>query len=96
MANILADRDSFHAAPWFRSLRIGGIQSLTLNRQKIRQPSPPGLGKHFQPDGSNLPWVVAELPKDSERLDQWLAHVRTALPDITDITTIERPEDRHR
>jgi predicted ATPase len=96
LANIPADRDSFHAAPWFRSLLIDGIQSLTLNSQKIRQPSPPGLGKRFQPDGSNLPWVVAELIKDTERFDQWLAHVRTALPDIADIETIERPEDRHR
>ena len=96
LANIPADRDSFHAAPWFRSLLIDGIQSLTLNSQKIRQPSPPGLGKRFQPDGSNLPWVVAELRKDKGRFEEWLAHVRTALPDIGDIETIERPEDRHR
>lgn len=96
LANIPADRDSFHAAPWFRGLLIDGIQSLTLNSQKIRQPSPPGLGKRFQPDGSNLPWVIAELRKDKGRFEEWLAHVRTALPDIGDIETIERPEDRHR
>lgn len=96
LANIPADRDSFHAAPWFRSLLLDGIQSLTLNSQKIRQPSPPGLGKRFQPDGSNLPWVVAELRKDKGRFEEWIAHVRTALPDIRDIETIERPEDRHR
>jgi len=96
LANIPADRDSFHAAPWFRSLLIDGIQSLTLNSQKIRQPSPPGLGKRFQPDGSNLPWVIAELRKDKGRFEEWIAHVRTALPDIQDIGTIERPEDRHR
>lgn len=96
LANIPADRDSFHAAPWFRTLLIDGIQSLTLNSQKIRQPSPPGLGKRFQPDGSNLPWVIAELRKDQRRFEEWIAHVRTALPDIRDIETIERPEDRHR
>jgi len=96
LANIPADRDSFHAAPWFRGLLIDGIQSLTLNSQKIRQPSPPGLGKRFQPDGSNLPWVVAELRKDKRRFEEWIAHVRTALPDIRDIETIERLEDRHR
>jgi predicted ATPase len=96
LANIPADRDSFHAAPWFRSLLIDGIQSLTLNSQKIRQPSPPGLGKRFQPDGSNLPWVIAELQKNKQRFDEWIEHVRTALPDILEILTIERPEDRHR
>ncbi|NKB72638.1 MAG: AAA family ATPase [Candidatus Latescibacteria bacterium] len=96
LANIPADRDSFHAAPWFRSLLIEGIQSLTLNSAKIRQPSPPGLGRQFQPDGSNLPWVVAELRKNPDRFADWLAHVRTALPDIEDIQSVERPEDRHR
>lgn len=96
MANIPADRDSFHAAPWFRELLVNGIQTLTLNSQKIRQPSPPGLGKRFQPDGSNLPWVVAELRKDKDRFAQWLDHVRTALPDIEEIKSVERPEDKHR
>ena len=96
MANIPADREAFRAAPWFRDLLLNGIQSLTLNSQKIRQPSPPGLGRHFQPDGSNLPWVVAELRKTPDRFRQWLEHVRTALPDLDDIDSVERPEDRHR
>lgn len=96
LANIPADLDSFVSAPWFRSLLVDGIQSLTLNSQKIRQPSPPGLGHGFQPDGSNLPWVIAELRKTPARFAQWLAHVNTALPDILDIETVERPEDRHR
>ena len=96
MANIPADRDSFRAAPWFRDLLVNGIQSLVLNSLALRQPSPPGLGRSFQPDGSNLPWVVAELHKNEKRFEQWLEHVRTALPDIEDIESIERPEDRHR
>lgn len=96
MGNIPADRDSFHAAPWFRDLLAEGVQRLILNSQKIREPSPPGLGHGFQPDGSNLPWVITELKKDQRRFEQWLDHVRTALPDIEDVDSIERPEDRHR
>lgn len=96
MANIPADRDSFRAAPWFRDLLIDGVQSLTLNSQTIRLPSPPGLGRRFQADGSNLPWVVAELKRNPARFQQWLEHVRTALSDIEDIESVERPEDRHR
>jgi predicted ATPase len=38
--------------------------------------------------------VVADLPED-RRLD-WVSHVAQALPDLREITTIERPEDRHR
>ncbi len=96
MANIPADRDSFHAAPWFRDLLAKGIQSLTLNSRKMRQPSPPGLGRGFLPDGSNLPWVIAELQQDEPRCEDWIDHLRTALPDIERIRSIERPEDRHR
>jgi predicted ATPase len=28
--------------------------------------------------------------------EQWVEHVRTALPDIRDIETVERPDDKHR
>ena len=72
------------------------MQSIVLNSQKIRQPSPPGLGLRFQTDGSNLPWVIDALRRDKQRFQAWLDHVRTALEDIVDIDTVEREEDRHR
>jgi len=96
LANIPADRESFVVAPWFRNLLDEGVQSLVLNSQMIRQPSPPGLGLGFQTDGSNLPWVIDRLRRDERRFQGWIDHVRTALEDIEDIDTIERPEDRHR
>ena len=96
LANIPADEGSFPVSSWFRDLLESGVQSVTLNSQTIRQPSPPGLGLRFQTDGSNLPWVIAELRKDSRRFAGWLEHVRTALSDIADIETVEREEDRHR
>jgi predicted ATPase len=96
LANLPADSESFPVSTWFRNLLDRGVQSVTLNSQVIRQPSRPGLGRRFQTDGSNLPWVVAELKKDARRFQSWLQHVQTALADIRDIDTIERPEDRHR
>lgn len=96
LANIPADSDSFPVSIWFRNLLEKGVQTFVLNSKVIRQPSPPGLGRRFQTDGSNLPWVIAELRKDAQRFQAWLDHVRTALEDIKDIDTIERPEDRHR
>ncbi len=95
LANIPADSESFPVSTWFRSLLEKGVQTFVLNSQVIRQPSPPGLGRRFLADGSNLPWIIAELRKDSKRFGDWLAHVRTALEDIRDIAIIERPEDRH-
>ncbi len=96
LANIPADQESFPASTWFRDLLETGVQKIVLNSQIIRQPSSPGLGRRFLTDGSNLPWVIEELRKDDFRYKQWLSHVRTALEDVRDIITIERPEDRHR
>ena len=96
LAHMPADEDNFPASSWFRRMLENGVQNVVLNSQIIRQPSPPGLGKHFKTDGSNLPWVIAELRKDRDRFALWLDHVQTALEDITDIDTVERAEDRHR
>jgi len=96
LANVPADELSFPVSTWFRDLLERGIQSFVLNSQVIRQPSPPGQGLTFRSDGSNLPWVIAELRRNPPRFQDWLDHVRTALEDIRDIDTIERPEDRHR
>ncbi|WP_218511183.1 AAA family ATPase [Variovorax sp. dw_308] len=96
LANVPADEASFPVSSWFRDLLETGVQNVVLNSQTIRQASPPGLGSRFQTDGSNLPWVIAELRKDAKRFAGWLDHVRTALEDVADIDTVEREDDRHR
>jgi predicted ATPase len=96
LANIPADKESFPVSSWFRNLLEKGVQPFVLNSQLMRHPSPPGLGRRFQTDGSNLPWVVDELRRDEKRFRNWLAHVRTALEDIKDIDTVELPDNKHR
>lgn len=96
LANVPADSEAFPVSTWFRDILEKGVQTLALNGHAIRQPSPPGSGRTFKPDGSNLPWVVDDLRRDRKRFRQWLSHVRTALSDVVDVNTIERPEDRHR
>ena len=62
----------------------------------MRLPSPPGQIRRFLPDGSNLPWVVQRLKKEHpDHHANWIAHLRSALPDVADVRTIERPEDKH-
>jgi predicted ATPase len=73
-----------------------GVQSLVLNSLLIRRASPPGQVRGFKPDGSNLPWVVVGLSKEPSRLKAWISHLKTALPDIENIRTVERPDDKHR
>ena len=83
-------------ATWFRNHLTSGIQHVALNSFAMRRPSPPTRISGFLPDGSNLPWVVARLRKEQpERYREWIDHLRTALPNLTGITTIERPEDKH-
>ncbi|HEY4561676.1 MAG TPA: ATP-binding protein [Thermoanaerobaculia bacterium] len=91
------DESLFPATSWLRDLLMVGVQQIVLNSLLMRKPSPPGKGLSFKADGSNLPWVVEELRQRSlERFRQWIAHLQTAFPDLQDIKTIERPEDRHR
>lgn len=96
LGNLYNDPDSFPVATWFRSYLTEGIRRVMLNSLQIRRPSPPVCASGFLPDGSNLPWAVARLRKEHrERHVDWVAHLGTVLPDLVDITTTERPEDRH-
>lgn len=96
LGNLPADADNFPVSTWFRDYLEQGVQPFVLNSQVIRHPSPPGMNRRFRPDGSNLPWVIEELRGSGKKFAAWVAHVRTALGDIKDIVTVERPEDRHR
>lgn len=91
------DESRFPVSHWLRSLLADGIQKLVLNSLTLRHASAPGRGRHYRPDGSNLPWVVNELERQSpERLADWIAHLQTALPDLVGIRTVERADDKHR
>jgi hypothetical protein len=96
LANLPEDESRFPVATWLKRLLIDGIETLVLNSLLMRRPSPPGLPRRFRPDGSNLPWVIGELQRTPDRFERWLAQVRSALPDIKTVETVERPEDKHR
>jgi len=97
LGNLPADESKFPATAWFKGLLGQGVQQLVLNSLLIRKASPPGQVRGFKPDGSNLPWVIADLQRKSKgRFDDWIAHLRTALPDLESIRTVEREDDKHR
>ena len=96
LGNLLADSSNFPVATWFQEYLSAGVQRFVLNSSEIKRPSPPTRVFGFLPDGSNLPWVVARMREEyPKRHDMWIAHLGTALDDLKDITTVERPEDRH-
>jgi len=97
LGNLPEDETKFPVATWLKGVLSGGVQELVLNSQLMRRPSPPGQPRVFRPDGSNLPWVVDHLRSEKpEQHAAWIRHIQTALPDVVDVETIERPEDRHR
>lgn len=97
LGNLPEDETRFPASTWLKGLLTEGVQPFVLNSILIRKASPPGQIRGFKPDGSNLPWVINSLKeKAPARFQDWIAHLQTALPDIENIRTIERPDDKHR
>ncbi len=97
LANLPEDESRFPVATWFKNLLGGGVQQLVLNSLLIRKASPPGQTRTFKSDGSNLPWVISTIEVNgAHRLQDWVQHLRTALPDIRGVRTVERPDDKHR
>ena len=97
LANLPEDEDRFPVSIWVKRLLMEGVQRLVLNSEAMRRPAPPGSPTKFQPDGSNLAWAIESLSRrDPQGFERWIAHVRTALPDLKTVETIEREEDKHR
>lgn len=87
----------FPVVTWLAGELTEGIHHVDLNSRKLRSPCPPGKGVFLATDGSNLPQVINILQnRGSNEYNDWIAHVRTALPDLEDIRVVERPEDKHR
>jgi hypothetical protein len=96
LGNLPEDESKFPVSTWLKNLLAQGVQTMVLNSLLIRRASPPGQLRGLKPDGSNLPWVIAELAKQKRQFQAWINHLRTALPDIENIRTIEREDDKHR
>lgn len=96
LRNMPADERRFPVTTWFRDYMQTGVQHLALSSRRISKPSPPLNVTTLALDGSNVPWIIARMrDHDRENHRAWIKHLQTALPDLTDIKTIERPEDRH-
>ncbi|MBI5244006.1 MAG: ATP-binding protein, partial [Elusimicrobia bacterium] len=96
IGNLPEDESKFPVSTWLKNVLTQGVQRLILNSLEIRKASPPGRRQGFLPDGSNLPWVIKALRrKDESKFQNWLRHVRTALPEIKHIDVKEKEDDRH-
>jgi predicted ATPase len=86
----------FRAGRWLLDLLLDGVVFFDPQWSELCQASPPGLPKALMSSGENLPWLALRLQKqDPQRFADWVAHVRTALPQISSISVREREEDHH-
>ena len=96
LGNMPDDESQFPATTWFRRLLTDGVESFMLNSRAMRMARPPKKKIGFLADGSNLPWVIRRLRNESvEDYEDWLSHVQTALPDLSDVRTVQRDDDKH-
>ena len=80
-----------------KQLLSEGVQSIDIDGRRLRAAGPSGQGRGFKGDGSNIPWLIDDLQKQSpERFRGWIDHLRGALPDLENIRTVLRDDDRHR
>jgi predicted ATPase len=95
--NMLPIDAEFPATAWLRERLRGGIKPVTLDLEELRRPSPPATTDVSESSGSYLARSVSQLKSHNpDQFDAWLGHVRTVLPDIKDIRTIVKEDDRHR
>lgn len=72
------------------------VQFLQLDSRALRKPAARNGddGSRLTEDGSNLPRVVDGLARDKARWNDWMDHVRMALPGIRSIRSVHREEER--
>ena len=97
LANLPDDEQRFPVASWLKNLLATGVQRLAPSFSRMRSPCPPGRPRTFQSDGSNLPWLAADLARRSpEHHARWEETLSAILPGFRGLRSVERAEDRHR
>ncbi|HEX5495580.1 MAG TPA: AAA family ATPase [Mycobacteriales bacterium] len=91
-----ADPTLFPAALWLADLLREGVVFFDPDWTALRQAAPPGDPPRLLPSARNTPWLALNLQAEHpDRCASWVDHVRTALPQVEQISAQEREEDHH-
>ena len=80
-------------------LKIRGFMPDGSNLPWVIESLRHGSLNHLRDTGASVRMVSTARPpahRVSDRFRDWINHLKTALPDIEDIRTVERPDDKHR
>lgn len=87
----------FSATVWLREFLRRGIRPVALSAEELRKPSPPAASEASELHGGYLPRLAAQLRSaNQDQFNLWLAHIRSVIPDIKNIRTVLREDDKHR
>jgi predicted ATPase len=82
---------------WLRDLLEENIRTIDLDSKTLAAPSPPERGGDIVNTGASLAWQIHQLHKKRPaKLEAWIAHVRTALPDVCTIESVLQQWDNRR
>jgi predicted ATPase len=84
------------AATWLGQQLHHQVHTVSLDPRLLSAPSPGGSADSKKIKGDRLARMISFLKLYRLRFEDWLAHVRTALPEIRNIDSIARPEDNTR
>lgn len=93
LAHLPEEPDRFPISTRVLSFFVHGLRRVALEPSAMALPCPPDAPGHLLPDGSNMATVVRSLAAgDISRCEEWLAHVREALPTVELVKVEPRKE----
>lgn len=94
LAHLPEEPDRFPITARVLTFFVHGLRRVALEPSAMARPCPPDAPGHLLPDGSNIPSVVRALAAgDISRCEEWLAHVREALPTVELVKVEPRGDD---
>jgi len=91
LAHLPDEPERFPAATRVLGFFVAGLRRIALEPAAMARPCRPDAPGHLLPDGSNMPVVVQALAAgDISRCEEWLAHVKEALPTVEFVKVDER------
>ncbi len=91
--NLPQEQSLFPAATWFKEFLTQGIKTIRLNERLLKKPCSPGQTRQLKSNGANLPLVVKDLKTvDPQQFREWIALLKTVLPDIENIHIKEQQD----
>lgn len=95
-ANLFSDVSMFEASLSLRNLLMNDACPYQPVLDNLRRAQPPVRKPVLEKDASSLPWLIQNLKTSNPRaFERWIRMVQLAIPQIRDVETVAREDDKH-